>query len=176
MKESRKQFIKDGHAAACSEWKAKIEKEFPKLFKKTELVVGKWYKYKVINSLLYSTDVSSHFYISAYGVYKDVWHNEGDDRFSKKKLIPATDKEVKEALIKEAKKRGFKKGVKVVSPYNSNHTRVIASSFRLERGSLVSTSESGRRTYLFFGGKWATIIESITKEEAEKQLGKTIID
>jgi len=36
MKQSRIQFIKDGHAAACSEWKERIEKEFPKLFVKEQ--------------------------------------------------------------------------------------------------------------------------------------------
>jgi hypothetical protein len=46
MKKSRIEFIKEGHAAACSEWKAKIEKEFPKLFVKEELEVGKWYNYE----------------------------------------------------------------------------------------------------------------------------------
>ena len=29
---------------------------------------------------------------------------------------------------------------------------------------------------MFYNGKWATIIETITKEQAEKELGKTIID
>ena len=37
MKESRKEFIKKAHSAACSEWKENIEKEFPKLFKKDAL-------------------------------------------------------------------------------------------------------------------------------------------
>ena len=46
MKTTRKEFIKRAHQSACSEWKEQIEKEFPKLFKKDELVVGKWYKHK----------------------------------------------------------------------------------------------------------------------------------
>ena len=33
MKKGRKDFIKKAHENACSEWKTKIEKEFPKLFK-----------------------------------------------------------------------------------------------------------------------------------------------
>lgn len=36
MKKSRKKFIKEAHEHACSEWKDKIEKEFPKLFTKEE--------------------------------------------------------------------------------------------------------------------------------------------
>ena len=43
MKESRKEFIKKAHSAACSEWKTNIEKEFPKLFKEDALEVGRWY-------------------------------------------------------------------------------------------------------------------------------------
>jgi len=172
MKESRKQFIKDGHAAACSEWKAKIEKEFPKLFKETEYKKNDWVFMGDVTmelSKIYDFDNAGDPRVYRIDGIKNVWYLSDVVR-------PATDKEVKEALIKEAKKRGFKKGVKVVSPYNSDHTRVIASSFRFERGSLVFTCESGWRTYLFVDGKWATIIETITKEEAEKQLGKTIID
>ena len=37
MKQSRKDFIKKVHKNACSEWKTKIEKEFPKLFKEEAL-------------------------------------------------------------------------------------------------------------------------------------------
>lgn len=32
MKKSRVEFIKEAHAQACSEWKKKIEDEFPKIF------------------------------------------------------------------------------------------------------------------------------------------------
>ena len=36
---------------------------------------------------------------------------------------------------------------------------------------------SGFYSYtIFSNGRWSKIIEAITKEEAEKQLGKTIID
>ena len=45
MKQSRKEFIKKAHSAACSKWKTNIEKEFPELFKKDGLEIGKWYKY-----------------------------------------------------------------------------------------------------------------------------------
>lgn len=33
MKKSRKEFIKVAHKEACDDWKSKIEKEFPELFK-----------------------------------------------------------------------------------------------------------------------------------------------
>ena len=46
MKKSTKEFIKRAHESACSEWKTEIEKQWPKLFIKTGLEVGKWYKLK----------------------------------------------------------------------------------------------------------------------------------
>lgn len=37
MKKSREEFIIEAHDAACSEWKKRIETEFPKLFEKLTL-------------------------------------------------------------------------------------------------------------------------------------------
>lgn len=172
MKDSRKQFIKDGHKAACSEWKTKIEKEFPKLFKETELVVGKWYKYGVCGSLMpWNNGESTYGFFD--GEYDSSWCFGRDVSTA----IPATDKEVEDALIKEAKKRGFKEGVKFynISVHiedDFNDTCTCCNDYRYHSDDPSLCLGDGS---IFYKGKWATIIQTITKAEAEKELGKTIV-
>ena len=175
MKKSRKQFIKDGHSAACQEWKTKIEKEFPKLFKETELVVGKWYKTNEKGTLWFLNNILKDGCGEGYGLCFSEWRDNSksicinDSRFD---WEIATDKEVEAALIKEAKKRGFKEGVKYKSASEGNYTETCNSEILAAISNNQLCSGGGS---VFLRGKWATIIETITKEEAEKLIGKTII-
>ena len=185
MKESRKEFIKKAHSAACSEWKENIEKEFPKLFKEDALVVGKWYinidGLKCLHFVTKITDSKEYF---AYGFsFSNEWKNNKGfgsvNDYTNKNFRPATDKEVEEALIKEAKKRGFKEGVRIkskwmtnISANNLNGKFVFDNKFEL-------CAEANRlmKYTIFEKGVWAEIIkETITKEQAEKELGKTILN
>ena len=180
MKESRKEFIKKAHSAACSDWKTKIEKEFPKLFKEDALVVGKWYinidGLKCLHFVTKITDSKEYF---AYGFsFSNEWKNNKGfgsvNDYTNKNFRLATNKEVEEALIKEAKKRGFKEGVefKSVSSGNSIERVYDVFSYYSNQNQLCSAGGS-----VFIGGKWAEIIkETITKEQAEKELGKTILN
>ena len=175
MKESRKEFIKKAHSAACSEWKTNIEKEFPKLFKEEE--INGWYKYKkakgwcvfLENGIIrYGFDSLGDWFEG----YNYTYELDKDD-------YKATDKEVEEALIKEAKKRGFKEGVTVdkvnlsndYNPNNKLKENTINTNELLSLGYLWVSS-----ILIYDNGKWATIVETITKEQAEKELGKTILD
>jgi hypothetical protein len=176
MKESRKEFIKKAHSAACSEWKKNIEKEFPKLFKKDALVVGKWYKIQCSKNAL----VFIQGYKKTYGFdYAGLWTNMWHENISNTTYIPATDKEVEEALIKEAKKRGFKEGVRVdkllytnIGSLNGDSKTCENKEFKLFHGHL----SIGNLLIFHRTGKWAEIVETITKEQAEKELGKTILN
>lgn len=83
----------------------------------------------------------------------------------------ATEEEVKTALINEAKKRGLKCG---------NYIKATNGDYGLiNNGSWIHAQNSNCLFYagfiLFDNGKWATIIETITKEEVEKLLNKKII-
>ena len=179
MKESRKEFIKKAHSAACSEWKENIEKEFPKLFKEDALVVGKWYKSE---GCLFNYQKQSN----VYGFFTDGSWMNGDWIWYGANAKPATDKEVEEALIKEAKKRGFKEGV------NFNVTKDLWDTSIGGREGFNTVIDKNTYDYsessnsfkincidgcmsIFTKGKWATIVETITKEQAEKELGKTIL-
>ena len=171
MKESRKKFIKKAHSAACYEWKENIEKEFPKLFKEDALdVIFGWNKVPGQSALVFLQGEKTTCGFDYGGNWANTWH----ENTSSTKYIPATDKEVEEALIKEAKKRGLK-------PLNHRC---------LEDGSIWVNNIGGNYEYypkenklmigastVFLDGKWATIIkETITKEQAEKELGKTILN
>jgi hypothetical protein len=164
MKKSRKEFIKEAHSSACSEWKYNIEKEFPELFKKDPLEVGKWYKSEIA-----TFKVTSVAPLKSYGIYSGKWANDNFTNITTR-IKPATDKEVEEALIKEAKKRGFKENVRFKCLYNHDY-----------KGKCIPLFCSDGYLWLeggcvFKDGKWATIVETITKEQAEKELGKTILN
>jgi len=171
MKKSRKEFIKRAHEAACSEWKTEIEKQWPKLFK-TGLEVGKWYKHIGGSLVNYQGGRKGYGFTGTYVKYffNEGWSFSTDSQNWK----PATDKEVEEALIKEAKKTGFKRGDLI----DNKNIGFDGTGF-IEK--LTDCEYKWDGTYLnvygmaiFSQGKWATIIETITKEEAEKQLGKKI--
>ena len=167
MKKSRKEFIIKGHAAACSEWKANIEKEFPKLFKKDELEVGKWYRRN--SELLVWNGGKNTYGFAGNGLWGKGLLFSGDETGL------ATDKEVETALIKEGLKRGFNKGVRFTSSWNSE-MECKFNGMEYDKCSNSLSSGIDRNDCMFQNGKWATIIETITKADAETQLGKTIID
>tara|TARA_R110000823_G_scaffold234665_3_gene360875 strand:+ start:28 stop:378 length:351 start_codon:yes stop_codon:yes gene_type:complete len=91
------------------------------------------------------------------------------------KEFPKLFKEVEQALIEEANKRGFKKGV-IANLTHCGH--------RNSRAEILNENYRYNGRYLsidnfiiFEKGKWAEIIkQTITKEEAEKELGKTILN
>ena len=164
MKKGRKDFIKKAHENACSEWKTKIEKEFPKLFKEDEKLNG-WYKDKEQKKwcvflkdgiMIYGFDSSGNWFED-----HNYTHELGKDDYK------ATDKEVGQALIKKAKNRGFKEGVRFNSAWNGYKCIFNGLVYSPKKNSL-SSGNSGNNC-VFQNGKWATIIkETITKEQAEK--------
>ncbi|MCP4984919.1 MAG: hypothetical protein GY928_02285 [Colwellia sp.] len=181
MKQSRKEFIKRAHDMACDDWKEEIEKEFPKLFPEIRLEVGRWYKssrHKLM--LICPTSINEDGILHGFGFnYEGKYITENNyldgsclcNNTASRDLIQATHQEIKEALTKEAKKRGFKEGV----------THTITNGI----GNIISSSDvfgfdeiDNKLIYnnwsIFQKGEWAKPIETITKEEAEKQLGKII--
>tara|TARA_R110001606_G_scaffold57787_3_gene139097 strand:- start:492 stop:1010 length:519 start_codon:yes stop_codon:yes gene_type:complete len=172
MKQSRKDFIKKAHENACSEWKTNIEKEFPKLFKEDSLVFGKWYKRQRDNGLWFVTRFENG---CSYGYGFDAdgnWADVSKEYNYSLELTLATDKEVEQALIKEAKKRGFKKGCEYIGIRDLTRQKATTN---IDVWSCNSCIDMGF-DYVFLDGKWATIIETITKQQAETELGKVIIN
>jgi len=115
--ETTKEFVMSAHQAACSDWKRKIEEEFPSLF---EVKIGKWIKSKESEKLtmlkLFDAEFSGK--TKGYGVnYQGEWvESEIDllgvgtcwDSFS-----IATPTEIESMLWKEAEKRGIGKDTKI---------------------------------------------------------------
>ena len=180
MKTKVKELLKEAYNSndVCQEWKDKIKEAAPKLFPENVLEVGKWYK-SDLNRILCCTKNSGDTF-SAYGIEPNGdWIKDQSDWITSY-FIPATDKEVEDALIKEAKKRGFKEGVETDCLLGWGGA--ITSKIKYTFGELrVDVSGEARNTSgwstIFYEGKWATIIETkkeMTVAEVEKELGYEI--
>jgi hypothetical protein len=157
------EFVKEAHKSACNEWKQRIEAELPELFK-SKLEVGRWYK--SANSLFnYQKERSVFgFYHGKWLDYNWSWNNPSDVH-----VTPTTDKEVEDALIKEAIERGFKEGVEVKEPNNATRPKGFI------QGSGIGFETKDDYTVLAFGGMivfkngvWAEIIENPIPKKLQK--------
>ena len=141
---------------------------------KDNLEVGKWYWLDNDKSFLYFyTGKSVTYGFNIAGTWSDTLSE--CDKISGNE-IEATKEEVEEALIKEAKKRGFKEGVKIYgrdyTVINNFFTRIFNNDLCLFMG-----SELGKNICIFEHGKWASIIEEakeLTIEQLQKELGYKI--
>ena len=147
--------IKSYHKDACQSFKTRIEKDFPALFE-VKLEVGKWYKYKNnYDDCLMVWNGSKNTYGFYNGVYSETLFFI--DTFDK---MPATDEEVSTALIAEAKRRGFKKGVnfkhnKISYPILLNKIfKITSNKFEFKDGHMLCDGWG-----IFKEGLWAEIIK-----------------
>ena len=153
-----------------------VRELFPNVFK-VEKESG-WYKHHNNEHkpwLMYYNFKSKEGYgINTCGEWRSIWKNNG--YIERNNLIKATDQEVEQALIKEAEKRGFEIGSYIKSSWFSGATKIED----LEEHMYYYYSSrynvfSFCGINLFYKGQWAEIIETITIEQAEKELGKKII-
>lgn len=142
---------------------------FPEAFE-NELEFELWYKVVNVNAvylLLFSgNEYSPGFYNEKWS---DAWAFRKES--NQHKATEATEEEVFEALKNEAVKRGFVEGAFYKNTIGKDNLKV--SDLYFGCNGLHSSDGDGM---IFLKGKWATIIETITKEEAEKLLNKKIID
>jgi len=145
--------IKSYHKDACESLKTRIEKDFPALFE-VKLEVGKWYKYKNnYDDCLMVWNGSKNTYGFYNGVYSETLFFI--DTFDK---MPATDEEVSTALIAEANRRGFKKGVnfkhnKISYPIILNIIcKITSNNFEFKDGRMLCDGWD-----IFNNGLWAEI-------------------
>ncbi len=142
------------------ELKRSEERKYKPYVDKSQLEVGKWYIHKIDNWIIFITELDGAGY-RFYGKKISRWVNK-DFFFNISDFKPATDKEVEDALIKEAKRRGFKKGVRfnqenINKGYRDN-VEVDSDSFRF-RNNTLSTRDAF--WIIFQDGKWAEIIEQV---------------
>lgn len=146
------------------ELKKKIEN-----YQEPKFEVGKWYKSK--NPAKKTLFVLTKF-TEDHGVFKNTdgygfdfegdWKGNGFDLFGcdVSLFIPATKEEVEEALIKEAKRRGFKEGVgfKDMCATQSLRNGIFLYECPIHGLCLIDNNKY-TGNYIFWGGKWAEIIK-----------------
>lgn len=172
-----KEFILEGHKAACSTWKAKIEAQFPELFPKVDLKVNKWYKVKTKGYdkealICFDNDkLEFNYGFNHIGVFSKNFRNLkeclSDDN---QEVEPATDEEVKTALIAEAKKRGYKEGVNIKNLLANSIVNCVGKSFLYQNNELWFSCIG----CIFKDGKWAEIIPEtveLSLEDIAKKFG-----
>lgn len=176
-----KEFIKEAYNSACPDWKAKLKNKFPQAFE-SELENGKWYK---MNEYLFNYQGVERDSICGYGFDFKPFTNNGVEYFEKCRIFcvvkkdivePATDEEVKTALIAEAKRRGLlNKGVKLISSLSDGYTTTIDKlnlKYIDDTNSLISNYGGYDSVCLFKDGKFAKIlsepIEVTLEQIAEK--------
>lgn len=177
--------------------KADLKNWFSEAFK-TELIVGKWYKFywdcepDKVRGIYYVESINDNEVWFEYGIDFTENNWQGKDWYSKDHIwIEATPKEVKEALIAEAKNRGYVHGAKFKSSISENGiVRTVraddTSFFDFYSGFNKLTTSTDKKEWenkapqsnpdIFKDGKWAEIIPEektvITLEKAKKILAK----
>ena len=152
--------------------KYKMKDEFPEVFE-VKLEVGKWYKRPHGKALFFIVGDPKITPFEVYGFdMEGNWMNLEKARTFPDFEIEATEQEVFEALKNEAVKRGFKDGVYFNSVISNDVFKFNEIYFRGDN-SIVWSKGCG---VIFDNGKWANVISTKTKEEAEKLLNCKIID
>ncbi len=162
-----------------SETKEFVRNNFPDALKEdiVELEVGKWYKHGYGGLWCIDSEPDDNGNRYVYGFTSNGDYFAIDKRHTHRLEREATPEEVTEALTKEAVKRGFKEGtlVKCMTTGEPKELKVdlslIASPVEVRKYVL----DFGKRVDIFRDGVWAEIIPTITKEDAEKELGKKIV-
>ena len=146
----------------------KLKKWFPDVFEK-ELVDRKWYKdIEMFNIFTFlETKESGRYGFDSHGFYKTHDKNTG---MNVERWKEATEQEVFEALKNEAVKR-YNNG-EYVKRFNSSSLLRVDSEFKSELKYNKLWYGGG---IVFRNGKWAEIIPTLTKKEAEEKLNCKII-
>lgn len=174
-----KKFIKDAHKEVCGEWKTKIEEAFPELVESHKLKINTWYKWPNHGqAIMYITKLEGYGTYSFYGRnVDDEWVEKTED-WGRTDAIQATDKEVEEMLIKEAKKRFGDNVIQCLRNDNNDKGKLTENFDYWPSYNSLWNDRSGtndRPTLkVFDSGKWATIIKQtkeMTVAEVSKQLG-----
>lgn len=181
MKQTRKDFIKKAHSAACSEWKNWIETEFPKLFKDKEFKVCTWYKIQPNSScthcalICYQGPEKSSYGIDHGGNWTVAYNPQVFD-YKEEEITVATEKEIEDSMVRIAGKKGYDIGTYYKDADSIAISRTLEIKGALKFHLDVNCLTDGHGGFVYCKGFWAKKVEIITKKEAEKKLGKIIKD
>ena len=149
-----------------------LQQFIPEAFE-NKLEVGRWYKLKDNPKILALYDCFKHHRPYAY-----LFNAKGDYEYAPifsfielpNRWQLATEEEVREALINEAKKRGYKKGVKCKFGIIEDIRTIETNIFDWNGKYLFVRCINGNADIIFKNGKWVEIIEEPTKEEINRVL------
>lgn len=153
-----------------------LQQNFKDAFKNT-LEVGRWYNVYFQDSdekwgLLFVKEIKGkEVYVYGFNEGKWIESNYGIHN----KFIEATELEVFEALKNEASKRGFVEGAYLKNHHGTWELLKINYTYS-EKYNNGIYNRQGTGKWVFINGKWAEIIPTKTKEQAEKELKCKIID
>ena len=130
----------------------KLQNKLDELNSKPELEIGKWYKFGDCLMVWNDGEITYGFFTDCWGV--DWSFSVGEAKYA----TPATNKEVEDALIAEAKRRGFKKGVTFKCAVGGGEIKFSKNIYYLSstQGNVLWNGGIGR---IFSDGKWAEIIK-----------------
>jgi hypothetical protein len=178
FKISRKQILKLVHGSSIDN----LEEWFPEVFSVNNEINK---PYKTSSGVLkYFVSKTDAFGFDSDGKWSDYYKYYTLDDTGANKWVEATTEEWESALIEEAKIRGYVKGLLIQDIYNGNlhNPNINVSSNNLDYETIKAGVNKGKMalrdndgSIIFYDGIWAKIIKSISKEEAEKQLGCKII-
>jgi hypothetical protein len=130
-----------------------LNHKFPKI------EVGKWYKYvengRIIGVVYTTTKIS--YYFKGFGFWNGFW---GEDWDVGEHFLPATKKEVLEALTNEAEKR-YKIGNIVQSVVTTNKLEIVSNLSSIEDDEF---HYSGIIVFDISKGKWADVVEEFSNK------------
>lgn len=135
----------------------------------TELECGRWYKNKNIPGTLINCQTFNENVKCGYGVHLDTW-SESWGLLNYNDYIPATEKEVEEALVKEAIKRGYENGNYKCLTIGNTYVHSDNYEYCSDENKLFSGwNKDDRRNMVFNNGIWAEILNTYTIQEAEEK-------
>lgn len=148
--------------ASLEATRKQIDAQIEQLKKQTNELkpeVGKWYKHKnneYPNWLIYLNENGDVYGFDING--KWIICISSID-YIRRHCVPATDKEVEEALIKEAKRRGFKDGVYIKGIVSGSDCYLKGDFEYLEKNNVLWFGIDNNGYDLFKNGKWAEIVK-----------------
>jgi len=149
----------------------------PELFEDKNLKPNNWYKHKIHSGLVYYSEIIEEKYITGYGFtsYLEYWDKVN---YYKNQLVPASKKEVFDALKNEAIKRGYQKGRECLFGLSEEKRKLETNDFYLRDYRLCINDNNNCGDVIFQDGKWAELAElpTLTKIEAEEKYSIKIID
>lgn len=169
--------ITEQQVKECYENKELLKEYFPNVFKQI-LEVGKWYKGKDGTIAFYKKKSDNYEERNGYGIEcLRNWQQNASFTFES---VPqfwqvATKEEVEKALIAEAEKRGFKKGVTVaakgINEFMGFTPAPICGEFQYNEYLNVLECDRGNG-HIFEKGKWAEIIQETEIELTLDQIAE----